>query len=218
MQHPEGSDWATLFRTALTHKSWSAERGGPHNERLEFLGDAVLKLLVAELLHERRPTSGEGTMSQMLHQLVENPNLARVSRKIGLGDALRLGKGEEATGGRFRESILADAFEAMLAVVYLIEGLEGAREVVLAHMYADLPRVESRRHPVSRLQEWSQAAHGVLPVYQEEGRTGPDHQPVFAMLVSVNDAVLARGTGSSKASAKASAAEEALKSIEPAPA
>ena len=203
-----------LIDQALTHKSWAVEHGGGHNERLEFLGDAVLKLLAVEFLYEQRPEHTEGKLSAMLHQLVQNPNLARLSRELGLGAALRLGRGEERTGGRQRESILANTFEALLAVVYLSEGLDGARRVV-RHAYADeLPRVENLRHPVNELQEHTQAHDGVLPDYAVVGRTGTDHSPTFHVDVSLNGTLLARGTGSSKPAAKAAAAAAALERLQ----
>ena len=154
-----------LVEQALTHKSWAVENGGSHNERLEFLGDAVLKLRAVEYLFEQRPEHTEGKLSQMLHQLVQNPNLARLSRELDLGAALRLGRGEARTGGRERESILANTFEALLAVVYLSDGLEGARKVVRHAFAGELPRVEAVRHPVSELQEHTQANTGALPDY-----------------------------------------------------
>jgi ribonuclease-3 len=202
-----------LIDQALTHKSWAVEHGGPHNERLEFLGDAVLKLLAVEFLYEQRPEHTEGKLSGMLHQLVQNPNLARLSRELGLGAALRLGRGEERTGGRERESILANTFEALLAVVYLSDGLDGARRVV-RHAYAgELPRVEHLRHPVNELQEHTQAQAGVLPDYAVVGRTGSDHSPTFHVEISLNGTLLAKGEGSSKPTAKAAAAAAALKSL-----
>jgi len=204
------TDPFALMQQALTHSSWVAENGGQHNERLEFLGDAVLKLLTAEFLYARRPGKGEGSLSQMLHQLVQNPNLARLARELDLGASLRLGRGEENTGGRNRESMLADAFEAMLAVVYLSEGLEGARKVVVHHFSGDLPRVETIRHPISELQEWTQEVYQVLPTYTFLEKRGPDHAPTFAYRVSLGDRELAVGEGTSKATAKRAAARGAL--------
>ena len=204
------TDPFALIEQALTHTSWVAEHGGQDNERLEFLGDAVLKLVTVEFLYERRPGKGEGTLSQMLHQLVQNPNLSRLARSLDLGQSLRLGRGEEASGGRDRDSILADAFEAMFAVVYLTEGLEGARRVVEHHFAGELPRVESTRHPINALQEWTQATFQVLPTYTCTGKTGPDHSPTYAYRVHVGDEVLADGEGPSKAAAKTAAARAAL--------
>ena len=135
MPHEPAERFA-LLQQALTHSSWAAEHGGEDNERLEFLGDAVLKLLTVEYLYARRPGQGEGSLSRMLHQMVENGNLARIARELGLGSALRLGRGEERSGGRTKPSILADAFEALLAVVYLTEGLDDARHVV-EHIFVD---------------------------------------------------------------------------------
>ena len=206
----ERSAGLALIDQALTHKSWAVEHGGTHNERLEFLGDAVLKLLAVEFLFEQRPEDTEGKLSRMLHQLVQNPNLARLSRELDLGEALRLGRGEERTGGRQRESILANTFEALLAVVYLTEGLDGARRVVRHAFEGELPRVEHTRHPVSELQEHTQARAGVLPVYTIVDRTGPDHSPTFHVEVSLNSDLLATGQGPSKPAAKAQAASAAL--------
>jgi ribonuclease-3 len=199
-----------LLEQALTHSSWAGENGGEDNERLEFLGDAVLKLLTAEFLYARRPGRGEGSLSRMLHQLVENGNLARIARDLGLGTALRLGRGEARSGGQDKESLLADAFEALLAVVYLTEGLEAARQVV-EHVFAgELPRIEASHHPISELQEWTQLHHRELPTYACVEKRGPDHAPTFVFQVSLGANVLAVGEGTSKASAKASAARRAL--------
>jgi ribonuclease-3 len=199
-----------LMDLALTHSSWVAEHGGQHNERLEFLGDAVLKLLTAEYLYVRRPAKGEGSLSQMLHQLVQNPNLASLARSLDLGAALKLGRGEEKSGGRERESILADSFEAMLAVVYLADGLEAARGVVEHHFNGALPRIERTRHPISELQEWTQEAFQTLPTYTCVDKSGPDHAPTFSYRVSLGERELAVGSGMSKAAAKTAAAREAL--------
>jgi len=209
-----GREGLALIDQALTHKSWAVEHGGPHNERLEFLGDAVLKLLAVEFLFEQRPEDTEGKLSRMLHQLVQNPNLARLSQELKLGQALRLGRGEERSGGRERESILANTFEALLAVVYLTEGLDGARRVVRHAIQDDLPRIEHTRHPVSELQEHTQASVGVLPDYAIVGRSGPDHSPTFHVEVSLQGALLAKGQGPSKPTAKADAAAKALVALE----
>ena len=207
---PEVDDPMELVVQALTHSSWAAENGGSDNERLEFLGDAVLKLLTVEYLYARRPGEGEGSLSRMLHLLVENGNLARIARGMGLGAALRLGRGEEQTGGRNKDSILADAFEALLAVVYLTEGIDTARQVVEHAFAGDLPRVEHAQHPISALQEWTQREHEALPVYACVERRGPDHAPTFVFQVSLGEWVLAVGEGSSKAAAKAAAAAQAI--------
>ncbi|HCH65248.1 MAG: ribonuclease III [Deltaproteobacteria bacterium] len=206
----KADDSAALVVQALTHSSWAAENGGEDNERLEFLGDAVLKLLTVEYLYERRPGRGEGSLSRMLHQMVENGNLARIARGLGLGAALRLGRGEERSGGRNKDSILADAFEAMLAVVYLTEGIDSARMVV-EHVFAgDLPRVEHAHHPISALQEWTQSHHQALPTYSCIERRGPDHAPTFVFQVALGEWVLATGEGTSKAAAKSAAALRAV--------
>ena len=199
-----------LLQQALTHSSWAGENGGEDNERLEFLGDAVLKLLTADFLYRRRPGRGEGSLSRMLHQMVENGNLARIAREMGLGTALRLGRGEARSGGQDKDSLLADAFEALLAVVYLTEGLDAARQVVEHDFAGDLPRIEESHHPISELQEWTQLHHQQLPTYACIDKRGPDHAPTFVFQVSLGDAVLALGEGSSKATAKAAAARQAL--------
>lgn len=207
-------DGLALLDEALTHRSWAAENGGKDNERLEFLGDAVLKLLTVEYLYERRPGKQEGSLSRMLHQLIQNPNLARLARELGLGHAVRLGRGEAQTGGHDKDSILADTFEALLAVVYLTEGLEGAR-VVVEHLFAgELPKVESVRHPISALQERTQDTHQLLPSYSLTGRRGPDHAPTFTYAVALGDVHLADGEGTSKSAAKTAAARAALVALD----
>lgn len=203
-------DAFALLQTALTHKSWAVEHGGDHNERLEFLGDAVLKMVTAELLYDKRPGRDEGSLSQMLHQLVNNDNLARIGRQLGLARGLRLGRGEQQQGGRQRDGIIADTFEALLGVVYLVEGTDGARRVVHHWMGGDLPRAETSRNPISALQELTQQRYKDTPTYDIVGRAGPDHATTFRVAVTVQGEVLATGEGSSIKRARASAAAAAL--------
>ncbi len=202
-----------VYRTATTHPTWAREQGGPHNQRLEFLGDAVLKLLVAELLCDEMPEADEGQLSKVLHQLVDNELLARLARERGLGALLRLGIGEERQGGRDRDSNLADLFEALLGAVYLDQGLDAARDVVQACLQHEVGRAQTRRNARSALQIWAERRGLGVPDYVDVGAEGPDHQRVFLAEVHVAGACWGRGKGPKKRKAYAAAAAEALARI-----
>lgn len=203
-----------LFVRASTHPTWARERGGADNQRLEFLGDAVLKLLVAELLFEAMPEADEGTMSRVLHQLVDNELLAKLAREHNLGSVLRLGVGEERQGGRDRTSNLADLYEALLGAVYLDQGLDAARDVVRTTFSAHIATARTRRNPRSALQTWAErGGHGV-PEYQVVEVHGPEHARRYTAEVRVGEVWQGRGVGPRKKSAFADAAAQALASIE----
>ena len=201
-----------LLRWSLTHRSHTSELGeGDHNERLEFLGDAVLQLVVTDYLFRNFPLLSEGQMAKVRASCVSRPALARVARAVELGSALSLGRGEALTGGDEKESILADAMEAVLAAVYLDGGLEVARRVVLAHweeLIHDRGANPGARDFKTRLQE-ALATRGERPVYsvQEEG---PDHNKTFSVRVEVRGVLLGEGVGRSKKAAQQAAAEQAL--------
>ncbi|MCB9759318.1 MAG: ribonuclease III [Alphaproteobacteria bacterium] len=206
------------LETALTHRSWTEERGpGEHNERLEFLGDAVVQLLVTELLFEHFGDQPEGALSRIRSAFVKTPSLAEVGRRLGLGALIRMGKGEENTGGRKRAKLLANAFEALLGAIYIDGDLEACRSVV-RHAFGD--RLEAiddpeahGRDPKSELQEWSMAHHMGNPTYTTVSVTGPAHQRVFRFSVSIGDDVLGEGEGGSKRNAQRAAAKAALDRI-----
>ncbi len=202
-----------LFVAALTHRSAS----GRNNERLEFLGDAVLNLLVAEMLYQRFPAATEGDLSRLRASLVSAGPLATIAQQIGLGDELLLGSGELKTGGFRRESILADAFEATVGAVYLDSGLDTARGIVQRFclpLLEALPQAAELKDPKTRLQEWLQSRGLQLPVYSVELVTGEPHDQHFAVRCEVSSLELAApGEGSSRRRAEQDAAQRVLERI-----
>lgn len=201
-----------LFEIALTHSSYTHERGGENNERLEFLGDAVLQLCVSELLHHEHPDNREGALSKLRASLVNESTLATVAREMKL--VLRVGAGKDQAKLGDQDGPLSDAFEAWLAAVYLTEGLEAARrlvrERVLPHRGDPKPVVD----PKSELQMWSQQHRvGEVPQYELVDQEGPDHQPTFTVHVTVGGELLGRGMGRSKKVAEQAAALDALRGL-----
>ena len=202
---------------ALVHKSFINEHGGQpadSYERLEFLGDAVVELVVSTELYRRLPHLSEGELTKSRAELVCGTSLAHAARRLGLGDLLLLGRGEEANGGRQRESILADAFEAVVAAVYLDQGVERASEFVV-HALAEeldsfLKQGGPRENPKSRLQEHSQSLGMPTPRYRVVFVEGPDHNPVFTVEALIGDEPWGVGKGRSRSDAERSAAEDAL--------
>ncbi|MAA79438.1 MAG: ribonuclease III [Deltaproteobacteria bacterium] len=203
------SDPFEVYRVACTHPSFSREFGGKNNEVLEFIGDSVLQLLVTELLVLHFPNDSEGKLSQMRHKLVNNPVLAECSRALRLGMFLRLGRGEERNGGREREKILANLFEACLGAVYTQHGLFLAREVVVAHFVPRFRTVQSKK-PKQILHEWSQKQYRRVPEYLEIARSGPPHNLWFTVAVLVNEEEVGRGEGKNFKKATQNAAKEAV--------
>jgi ribonuclease-3 len=202
------ADRALLDR-ALTHAS--ASQGAkklPDNERLEFLGDRVLGLIVAHALMARDAEATAGALSKRLAGLVNRQACARVARGLGLGEALRLDGGETRRGARDHETILADAVEALIAALFLELGLDGAADTVLSlwSPLLDEPVDPLAADPKSALQEWAAAAGKPPPVYRVISRTGPDHEPRFTLEVSLGDYPPATGVGGSLQAAQKSAA------------
>ncbi|MCX7514929.1 ribonuclease III [Frateuria sp. STR12] len=200
---------ATLAGLALTHRS----AGRPNNERLEFLGDALLGVIVAEMLYEAHPRASEGELSRLRAQLVNGLALAVVARELELGDGLKLGPGELKSGGYRRDSILADAFEALVAAVYLDGGFDACRTTVrglFAQRVADLPK--SSKDAKTRLQEWLQARGLPLPVYELTGSQGEDHAKLFEVSCSIAEPtpLRAEARGPSRRAAEQDAAEVVL--------
>src|SRR5580693_8285262 len=202
-----------LLEHAMTHTSRAnedASGGVADNESLEFLGDAVLGFVVADLLFREFPECDEGEKSKMKATLVSTSTLARVAERLGLGDHLLLGRGEEKTGGRRKQALLADGCEALIAAMYLDGGLEQARAFIvreLGGLMEDLRRdgVAAQDYK-SALQELVQAGNRTLPEYRVVGTIGPDHQKLFEVEVLVAGASLARATGPSKKEAEQEAA------------
>lgn len=198
-----------LLSRALTHGS-IASATRPDNQRLEFLGDRVLGLVMADALFAADRGATEGQLAPRFNALVRGETCAEVARDIGLGDVLKLGRSERLSGGRRKEALLADAMEAVLAAVYLDAGLEAARAVIL-RLWADrLETVEDdARDAKTALQEWAQAKGMPPPVYEMTGREGPDHAPVFDITVRLADGRIAsaRGAGTKRAIEQAAAGE-----------
>ncbi len=200
--------------TAVTHKSFANESGQSfeHNERLEFLGDAVVGLLVASALMEAHPEAPEGTLSRLRASLVNSRSLAEVARALGLGAALRLGRGEEQSAGRQKDSLLADAYEAVLGAVFLDRGLDAADALVTEHLGPRIAKVEIGSADwdyKTALQELVQARFRCTPAYAVTDDWGPDHAKEFEVTLSVDGSVVAKGVGRSKKLAEREAARRA---------
>ena len=209
----------SLLMQALTHGSFTNENptlAPIANERLEFLGDAVLGLAVATKLYLDFPELSEGEMTKLRALLVRRDTLARVARGIGLGSYLRLGKGEDTTGGRNKPANLAGALEAVIGAVYLDQGLDAATDFILRLLDAELEKAVSQRTDTnykSELQELLQAREQQNPTYHVVEATGPDHDKRFTVEVRLGDTLLGRGSGKSKKAAETEAAHAILKRI-----
>lgn len=209
----------SLLNTALTHPSYAFEnRANPveSNQRLEFLGDAVLGLVVAEFLYRRFPNKTEGELTRMRAALVCEPTLAQVARKLDLGRYLLLGRGEELSGGRERPSILADVFEALCGAICLDAGLEAARKFILKHLSPAIKTLEAQRDYgdyKTVLQELVQRKYDENVSYLILDERGPDHRKEFVAGVKLHGRVLATGSGRSKKEAEQQAAKKALDEI-----
>lgn len=212
MQFPHSFRNPDLASLALTHRS----AGRPNNERLEFLGDALLGATVAELLFEAHPKASEGELSRLRAQLVNGQALAVIARELELGDVLKLGPGELKSGGFRRDSILADAFEALVAAVYLDDGYDACRQVVrrlFTPLVAEIKR--SSKDAKTRLQEWLQGRGMALPAYELTGSYGEDHAKVFDVSCSIDEPepIRVEGRGGSRRAAEQDAAEAILRRL-----
>ena len=202
-----------LLSRALTHGSATARSGGPDAsyQRLEFLGDRVLGLAIATMLHKAFPKADEGELARRLNQLVRRETCAEVARDLELGDAVLLGDSEAQTGGKRKTAILADVCEAVIAAVYLDGGLEAAQNLI-ERLWG--PRMTSYsgplRDPKTMLQEWAQGRGKPAPRYTMTERSGPDHAPSFTVRVDIEGYEPAQGAGGSKRIAEQRAAEAAL--------
>ena len=201
---------------ALTHRSYLNEHreyAGSHNERLEFLGDAVLELATTDFLFKKFPGKPEGELTSFRAALVNTVSLAETAQALGVNDYLLLSKGEARDTGRAREVILADAFEAIIGALYLDQGYEAAEAFIARNLYNKIDDVIARRayqDAKSRFQELAQEKKGVTPVYETLNQVGPDHDKRFTVGVFVGPAEVARGEGKSKQEAEQSAAQAAL--------
>lgn len=205
---------AGLFEQALTHRSAS----GRNNERLEFLGDAVLDFVISEALYASYPDADEGDLSRLRAALVCDASLASIAIELEIGEHLRLGGGERKSGGHRRESILADALEAVFGAVFLDAGFRPAKkliETLFAERIASLPHVDELRDPKTRLQEWLQGRKRELPVYELVGVRGEAHKQRFSVSCAVEEHdEVTSGEGTSRRSAEQQAAEKMLESLQ----
>lgn len=202
-----------LFNQALTHRSAT----GNNNERLEFLGDAVLDFVISEALFKARPAATEGDLSKLRSSLVKDSSLAELALALGVGEYLVLGSGEQKTGGHRRESILADALEAIFGAVFLDSGIDVAQRIierVFETRLAELPDAEDLRDPKTRLQEWLQARGMGLPVYNLENVTGKAHKQRFEVSCTVPEMPhVTRGQSTTRRKAEQKAAALMLEKL-----
>jgi len=207
---------AELLRQAFTHRSYLNEHrdeGLSHNERLEFLGDAVLELVVTHFLYNEYPDKPEGDLTAYRAALVNAVTLAEVAAEIGMNDYLLLSRGEAKDTGRARSILLANAIEALIGAIYLDQGYDAAKLFVEKHLFPKVEEIMRKklwRDPKSTLQEKVQEAEGATPYYEVMRETGPDHDKQFVVGVYAKDVVLAEGSGKSKQEAEQDAARNAL--------
>ena len=199
---------ARLLELALTHRS----APGDNNERLEFLGDAVLDFVISEVVFRTHPMSPEGDLSRLRASLVNDGTLAEIAGELGIGEHLHLGGGERKSGGHRRDSILADALEAIFGAVYLDSGFDASRQVIeraYGSRLHEFPDVDELRDPKTRLQEWMQARQMGLPEYELLQVTGKAHKQTFEVQCSVEETI-SKGKGSTRRNAEQQAAEKML--------
>ncbi|MDZ4763826.1 MAG: ribonuclease III [Chloroflexota bacterium] len=205
----------TLLKQALTHRSYTAEHPEeplPDNERLEFLGDAVLNFVSAQMLYRRFPEMTEGDLTRMRAALVKAESLAALAAELKLGGALRISKGEDRKGGRNRATMLCDAFEAVVGALYLDQGIEAAAAFVLPRLDRLLETVMADaldKDARSILQDWCQSTFNLTPEYRMVEMSGPEHAPLFTYEVLIADQVVGLGVGKSKQAAAQDAARVA---------
>jgi len=216
----------SLLTQAMTHRSWAHEQVSPrsqrdarhlHNEALEFLGDSILGLVVAEYLFRAYPHATEGELSRMKHRLVSAPTLAKASTELGLGEFVRFGRGEEKSGGRRKRALLADVFEAVTGAIFLDGGFEPARKFIETALDRDLRSVDpisaAAADPKTMLQEKLQATHQPAPQYSVVETLGPPHRRMFHVELKWNEGAT-RGTGPTIKAAEAAAAQAALEQMQ----
>ena len=206
-----------LLALAFVHRSYINEHREvtSHNERLEFLGDSILGLIMAEYLYRHFPNTPEGELSFLRSRLVEAPSCIQYVQKLDLGKFLLLGKGERMNDGRGRESILSDLFEAIIGAIYLDGGLEAAKTFIFENFSAEIEKIIQTplRNWKATLQDYCQKKYQATPLYTVLSELGPDHHKIFKISVKINHEELGIGEGSSKKEAQQAAAADALKNI-----
>ncbi len=210
----------SLLETAFTHRSYlnenrgtTAGRRSEHNERLEFLGDAVLELVVTDFLFEKYPEKPEGELTAYRAALVNTVSISDAATKLGMNDYLLLSRGESRDTGRARAIILANAFEALIGAIYLDAGYDAAQQFIATQLFHKTDEVVAKRlwqDAKSRFQEMAQEKQGITPAYQLLNQTGPDHAKTFVVGAFIGNEKIATGEGKSKQEAEQSAAEKAL--------
>ncbi len=203
----------SLLEIALTHSSYANEFSCPSNERLEFLGDALLGCVVSVLLYEKYPSYTEGDLSKIRSRVVSGANFAKYAEMLGLGERIRLGKGEESTGGRERESNNANAFEALIGALYLDAGYEKTFEVISRLFRDAIEEDDFPRDSKTQLQEVSQSVFGKTPEYRILSEEGPPHERTFTVEVRIPSDLTGKGKGRSKRQSEQSAARDALRKL-----
>lgn len=203
----------SLLETALTHSSYANEFSCPSNERLEFLGDALLGCMISALLYEKYPSYTEGDLSKTKSRVVSGANFAKYAEMLGLGEQIRLGKGEESTGGRERESNNANAFEALIGALYLDAGYEKTFEVVSRLFRDAIEEDDFPRDSKTQLQEVSQSVFGKTPEYRILSEEGLPHERTFTVEVRIPSDLTGTGKGRSKRQSEQSAARDALRKL-----
>lgn len=202
-----------LLKIALTHKSWAVEnKVAENNERLEFLGDSILAVIVAEYLYKTYPDKDEGTLSKLRSVLVSKLQLAKWGRQIGLGKYVLISKAEDTSGGRRKDSIIAGVFEAVLGAMYLDKGLEVCKKFMFEKFFATLSNIEIQDYK-SLLQEMVQKKFKKLPEYVIVKEIGPDHDKEFDCIVKIGEEILGHGRGKTKKQAQQNAAKQAIEKI-----
>ena len=207
-----------LLNTALNHRSYLNESSqSVSNERLEFLGDAVLELVISEYLYLQKPNEPEGTLTAARSAIVRTESLAKVATQLNLGEYLHMSKGEEKSGGRHNVSLLANTTEAIIGSIYLDGGLKSAQDFIHRHVLPLAKNIlnnNNLKDPKSLLQEKVQELGFSSPTYTTDNETGPDHNKTFTVTVTVNDRPLATGKGKNKQAAQQDAARQALNNIQ----
>lgn len=209
----------SLLQTALTHRSYLNEHReeSEHNERLEFLGDAVLELITSDYLFSTYPDRAEGDLTSFRSAIVRTESLAEASRELNYGNYLRMARGEEESGGQEKDYLLANTFEAVLGAIYVDQGYEKCKELVHRILIPKVKDIVENRLDIdgkTKIQEVAQARYQITPTYEIIKEEGPDHDKVFTVAVMLEDKVIGKGEGSSKQKAEEAAAQDGLKYID----
>lgn len=205
-----------LLNQSLTHSSFANEADIPDNERLEFLGDAVIKLVISEYIYNKFPTRPEGDLTKIRATVISDDTLGKIGSEVNLGEYLLLSENEKRTGGSKRKSNVANAFEAIVGAIYLDAGLGKARDFLIEHLRGEIEKVSKEGYIIdykSATQEYVQKKKWMLPQYKVIKELGPKHKKVFVVAVRIKGRIMGEGTGLNKKEAEQKAAQEALKRL-----